>query len=222
MTSANVNFRVSILYLCTSCFLLTGCLFFTGCSSSADRKELNTTKATSKDNIQDKSVYLTFEANTIDGQALTSEIFSSSQLTMLNIWATYCNPCLTEMPDLSEIAKSYPVSDLQLVGIISDVTADSQEGIKTARRLLEETGADNYPQLLLNQSLYDKLLSGISSVPTTVFINQEGRVLGYVVGANDKDTWKQTIDSLLLQERGVDIDAETDSNIGAETKDTHN
>ena len=55
--------------------------------------------------------YLTFEASTIDGEAWNSDKFTNSKLTMINVWGTYCNPCLSEMPDLGEIASEYEASD---------------------------------------------------------------------------------------------------------------
>ena len=77
------------------------------------------------DNAETEEAYiLAFEAATMEGQAITSECFADSKLTMLNVWATYCGPCLNEMPDLGEIAASYDKSDFQMLGIISDVVAE--------------------------------------------------------------------------------------------------
>lgn len=143
---------------------------------------------------------LTFEASTIDGEEVTSDIFADSKLTMLNVWATYCNPCLSEMPDLGEIASEYDKADFQILGIICDVTADSSaEDLAEARDLIEQTKAA-YPHLLLNQSLYYNLVGASDSVPTTYFVNQDGEVLGYMIGAQSKQTWINVIDSLLAEE----------------------
>lgn len=143
---------------------------------------------------------LTFEAATIDGEELTSDIFADSKLTMLNVWATYCNPCLMEMPDLGEIATEYDKAEFQMVGIISDVTAESAAAdITAAKDLIEETKAATYPHLLLNQSLYYNLVGATDSVPTTFFVNQKGELLGYLVGSQSKDTWVAIIEDLLSE-----------------------
>lgn len=147
----------------------------------------------------EETYVLTFEASTIDGESLTSECFGDSKLTMINVWATYCNPCLSEMPDLGEIAASYDATDFQIIGIISDVMAESgEEDIEYAKELITQTGA-NYPHLLLNESLYSNLVGAVSSVPTTFFVNQEGEVLGYVVGAKSKGDWEAIINELLAE-----------------------
>ena len=145
-----------------------------------------------------------FEAQDIEGNAVTSDIFGQSRLTMVNVWATYCNPCLSEMPELGELAGEYDESDFRLIGIVSDVP-EAMEGIdeekaerarEEAKSLIEKTGAD-YTHLLLGASLYNALLTDVTAVPTTFFIDKEGNVLDQVVGAMDKESWKKKIDALL-------------------------
>ena len=146
----------------------------------------------------EEDVYiLNFEANTIDGEALTSQVFSQSKLTMINVWATYCNPCLSEMPDLGEIAASYDSAEFQMLGIISDVAEGASEGdITNAKDLIAQTKA-TYPHLLLNESLYTNLVGAVDSVPTTFFVNQRGEVIGYSIGAKPKADWEEVINGLL-------------------------
>ena len=184
--------------LIAGAFLLTGC----GSNDSSD----NTSEAsvtndqTSTATTENQSYILTFEASTIDGEALTSDIFADAKLTMINVWATYCNPCLAEMPDLGELAAEYDKADFQMLGIISDVVDTSDEKtISEAKELIEETGATTYPHLLLNQSLYSNLVGAVDGVPTTFFFNQASELLGYVVGAQSKETWEGIINDLLAE-----------------------
>ncbi len=140
---------------------------------------------------------LVFEGQDMDGNAVTSDIFSQSKLTMINVWATYCNPCLREMPDLGELAGEYDTADFQLIGIVSDVQENgSEDKLEKAVSLVEKTGAD-YPHLLLNESLYSALVVNVSGVPTTFFVDENGVVLGAVVGSYEKSVWKEIIDGLL-------------------------
>ncbi len=168
-------------------------------SETSSQTEADTAEDSSETGNSGQDTYvLSFEANTIDGEELTSECFAQSKLTMINVWATYCNPCLSEMPDLAAIADSRDASEFQMIGIISDVMEGDEEGSATAKDLIAQTGAD-YPHLLLNESLYSNLLGGVDSVPTTFFVNQKGEVLGYVVGANSKENWEGMIDELLAE-----------------------
>lgn len=140
---------------------------------------------------------LSFEAHDMDGTAVTQEVLAQSRLTMVNVWATYCGPCLREMPDLGALSAEYDAADFQIIGIVSDVTDTADEDTKAAAAdLIAETGAA-YPHLLLNQSLYDALLTDVTAVPTTYFIDAEGNLLDTVVGSQSKAAWKEKIDDLL-------------------------
>lgn len=205
-----MNKKLAILLLAG--FLFSGC----GASDSKDKTSENQeqTQTENTNQIQDavndenrdtesepeteQQVYvLDFEGTTIDGETMTSECFADSKLTMINVWATFCNPCLSEMPDLGEIANSYDTAEFQMIGIISDVLEDSDEAaFEEAKELIEQTNAD-YPHLLLNEELYMNLVGASDSVPTTYFFNQKGELLGCLVGAQSKETWEEIIHGLL-------------------------
>lgn len=183
--------------------LLTLCLV--GCGKTTDN-DINVTSETVKADSVETDVnstepqepyVLTFTASTIDGEEMSSDILSESKLTMINVWATYCNPCLKEMPDLGEIAASYDKADFQLIGIVSDVNdRSSDKEIQNAKDLIAQTKA-NFPHLLLNESLYMNLVGAVDSVPTTFFLNNKGEMLGYLIGAREKESWVAIIDELL-------------------------
>lgn len=181
--------------------LLTG-LLLTGCGQDLATESNVTTDAASEtqETTNEEPYIVTFDAPTLDGETITSDCFAESKLTMLNVWATYCNPCLNEMPDLGEIATAYDSADFQMIGIVSDVSVFSEEAaIAEATDLVAQTGAATYPHLLLNESLYQNLVGGIDSVPTTFFVNQKGELLGYMIGAQAKETWEGIIDELLAE-----------------------
>ena len=141
-----------------------------------------------------------FTGQDIEGNEISSDIFSKSKLTMVNVWATYCNPCLSEMPELGELAGAYEEEEFQVIGIISDVmdTAD-QKTIDMAKELIAQTEAD-YPHLVLNESVYFALLTDVAVVPTTFFIDENGVVLDTVLGAMNRSGWEEKINELLEKE----------------------
>lgn len=180
--------------------LLTGCGKEEENVSGTQPTETETIEAaeTKTAETEEQEAYiLTFSATTTDGETLTSDCLADSKLTMINVWATYCNPCLAEMPDLGEIAAEYDKSEFQILGIVSDVMeGDTLENVDYAKELIAETGAD-YPHMLLNESLYINLVGGIEGVPTSFFVTYEGEVLGYVLGAQSKEGWEELINELL-------------------------
>lgn len=148
-----------------------------------------------EDNTASEAVV--FEGQDLDGNTISQDLCAESKLTMINVWATYCNPCLKEMPELGELAQEYDKADFQLIGIVSDVVeGQDEEAAAYATELVEKTGA-SYPHMLLNESLYLGLLADVSAVPTTFFLNEKGEILDVVVGAMDKTHWKEKIDGLL-------------------------
>ena len=143
---------------------------------------------------ESEPIYITFEGTDLEGNPVSQEIFSQSRLTMVNVWATYCNPCLNEMPGLGELAAEYDGAEFQLIGIVSDVRAGDDQTL--VESLVQQTGA-NYTHLLANDSIDQALLSGVSAVPTTFFFDQEGAYLGGVVGSAEKSDWEELIHELL-------------------------
>lgn len=185
--------------------ILSLCVLLCGCSANTGGKEFassqNEQKADSAAVSEEESVgssdSVVFEGQNVEGEPVTSEVFGQSRLTMVNVWATYCNPCLSEMPSLGELAGEYEAEDFQIIGIISDVIEDRDPELASyAADLIEQTGAA-YPHLVLNESIYYALLEDVSAVPTTYFVNADGVVIDTVVGARKKAEWKEKIDALL-------------------------
>lgn len=186
-------------------FLLCGCAGKEEGVEKAETKSLPETAAvsapaagTSEEDISEEKVVLAaFTCIDLDGNAVTEDLFSHAELTMVNVWATYCGPCLNEMPGLGKLAGEYEPEDFQMIGIISDVTEDAgTEDREYVNRLIQETGAD-YPHLLLNESLYHALLTEVSVVPTTFFFDGDGQLVDTVIGAQSEADWRKTIDGLL-------------------------
>lgn len=158
--------------------------------------EAETDKDGTESTEQQVYVFEFEDAVTTEGEKMSSEVFANSRLTMVNVWATFCGPCINEMPDLGELATDYDASEFQLIGIVGDTMEGDDAMLSEAKAIIKETGA-NYPHLLLNEQLYMNLVGASDSVPTTYFFNQKGELLGYVVGAKSKEAWEGIVNELL-------------------------
>lgn len=143
-----------------------------------------------------------FTATDLDNNTIDQSIFRDHKLTMVNVWATYCGPCIGEMPDLGELSKEYASKGLRIVGLVSDALDyhgrldDSQ--VKTARDIVAQTGAD-YLHILPSEDFY-WLLDEITGVPTTFFVNSRGEQVGMAyIGSMSKAEWADIIDELLTE-----------------------
>lgn len=125
-----------------------------------------------------------FETTDLTGNPVTEAIFSGKDLTVVNVWGTYCNPCIEEMPDLAAWSDSMP-ENVQLIGIVCDLASlEDTDTLETALAICEATGASVYPSLIANQSLLP-ILQNVVGVPTTFFVDGSGKLVGDpIVGAN--------------------------------------
>jgi len=144
-----------------------------------------------------------FSATDLEGKVVTQDIFSDYDFTMVNIWATFCGPCINEMPELGQLKKDYADKGVNVVGIVVDITDSNgnatAEGVVLAKDIVAQTGAD-YTHIIPSKDM-STLVTSISVVPTTVFVDSQGNVVadGYY-GALDLENWTRVIDYLLENE----------------------
>lgn len=187
--------------------LVCGLLTLGGCgTTSTDGGQLDAASGGTQDSAQGESasagVLASFAATDLDGNAVDQSMLADYQLTMVNVWATFCGPCINEMPDLGELAQEYKDKGVQIVGLVSDVLDTdgtiNEEQVQTARDIVAETGAA-YTHLLPSDDLLG-VLSQIQYVPTTFFVDSTGAQVGSaVISAQSKEQWVETIDAMLAE-----------------------
>lgn len=188
---------------------LAGLLALGGCSSAeqktftvTDEQEITDSQSDAGQTTEQAGVLSSFSTTDLDGNIVDQSVLADYDLTMVNVWATFCRPCIKEMPDLGELAQEYADENVQIIGLVSDVLNTdgtiSEEQVQTARDIVEQTGAD-YLHLLPSADLFG-VLGQISAVPTTFFVDSEGEQVGYaVVSAQSKGKWAETIDAMLAE-----------------------
>lgn len=125
--------------------------------------------------------FANFETTLLTGETVTQDVFADYDLTVVNVWATWCNPCISEMPELAELDAALP-ENVNLISICIDGSDDKA----FTQEILDYCGV-KYPVLMPSDSLKDDVIQYISSVPTTFFIDKEGNVVGNpVVGVPGK------------------------------------
>lgn len=142
-------------------------------------------------------------AQDLDGNAVDASLFADYKLTVINVWGTYCSPCLQEMPDLGELAQEYAEKGVQIVGIVGDVMNSdgtlSESQMEKAAQIVDQTGA-NYVHIPMDLDLYrSDLGENLYAFPTTYFVDSEGKPVGNaLVGMiPSKEDWQAYIDAHL-------------------------
>ena len=138
----------------------------------------------------------------LDGKALPEDLLVKDGVTMVNVWATFCNPCLAEMPHLEELNKEFAAAgkNFKVVGIAADVVNEKgevgQEQLDLAKEIVKKTGV-NYTNIIPGEKLQSDILPNVTAFPTSFFLNDKGEVIKTVMGATTKDDWANTANELL-------------------------
>ena len=113
------------------------------------------------------------------------------QVVLVNFWATWCGPCLEELPSLSALARSNSPSTLSVLGVSLDSTGPQAVQDFASRRNL------SYPVALPgNTWQLDQIPSGI---PTTILLDRSGRVAKTYTGPIRQRDFQADINQLLKE-----------------------
>ena len=130
-----------------------------------------------------------FTAKDLEGNEISSaDLFGKNEVTMLNIWATWCGPCIGELEELQKLHTDLQEKGCGLVGMLID---DDQE---TANQLISENGL-TYPMIWAPDSLYDFI--ALEGVPTSLFVGKDGTVLASPIVGADVEGYNETLAALL-------------------------
>ena len=137
---------------------------------------------------------VSFETQTLQGDPITSEeLFSGHKVTLVNVWATWCGPCVHELPDLERLNASLAEKDCQVIGVCQDAAND--EMTAEALQVLAGSGV-SYPNLVFTSDL---LFANVSFFPTTFFIGEDGTILTPPVEGANIGAYQSTLNQALAQ-----------------------
>lgn len=115
------------------------------------------------------------------------------EVVMINFWATWCGPCLQEMPLLDELYQKYESAGFTLLGVNVEDAGDKTK----VDQMMQELGV-SFPVLYDVDSIASELYS-VDAMPSTVFVDREGnfRYLhrGYKPG--DEEGYKKVVQALI-------------------------
>lgn len=123
------------------------------------------------------------------------------KVVFLNFWATWCNPCLIEMPHIEELYNEYGLNkeDVVILGIANprsdEYPYNADEPKETIIDFLNQNGY-TFPILFDETGEISKQYF-VRAFPTTYMINKEGQIYGYVPGSLTKDIMKNIIEDTL-------------------------
>ena len=123
----------------------------------------------------------------------SAALFAGHKVTMINIWATWCDPCKNELPELEEFAKELAGKDCQIIGICEDTSYDDTAAAE-AKEILAKAGVT-----YTNIKATDEMLEMMTclAMPTSYFVDSEGHVLTMPVRGADFEKYRERIEEVL-------------------------
>lgn len=146
-----------------------------------------------KSEKEKKECKINFELEDFDGKKYNiADILAENEYTLVNVWGTFCQPCVQEMPELAKLANDYK-GKAGFLGVVKDIkpiTSSSSEYDKTDRNLtidkaksiLDKANA-KYANLCPSPEAMTYFSNLIIGVPTTFIFDSEGNILETFVGA---------------------------------------
>lgn len=168
----------------------------------SEKSDLENTKAFSTDSQNVATDLSNLQTMDIDGKEFSGKDFSDYDLTMVNVFATWCSPCVQEIPDLAEIQKEMKGKGVNIIGVVTDTvdqTGENQEALEKAKLIRERSKAE-YPFLIPDKSNFNGRLSGIQAFPETFFVDKKGQIVGETYsGSHNKKAWLEIIEKELAK-----------------------
>ena len=126
-----------------------------------------------------------FRLKSLDGAWVESDSFSGNAV-ILNFWATWCTPCMTEIPELKKVAAN---SEVEVVGIALD-----QGGVERVKRFVEREGI-NYTVLLGDQEVFQHF-NGYG-IPYTLVLDRDHKIAKVYRGAVTREMLQRDLRTIM-------------------------
>ncbi|MDQ3022593.1 MAG: redoxin family protein [Bacteroidota bacterium] len=205
-------------------FLLIATIFLVGCNKDKidqkssdkmnEKKEVLTDKKTSENKEvvnktdDDLKLYKVEKVEKLSGKKVAPNFTwdengkkmslkdLKGNVVLVNLWATWCGPCIKEMPDLSKISDELKGKNFKMLGM----NVFQQEGSKKVEDFLK-THPVTYTILDGNQEIVDAFSeadgANIEAVPTTFIIDKNGKIAETIIGGRNKESFLKSINKYM-------------------------
>jgi len=149
-----------------------------------------------------------FQTKDIYGNDVNQDIFKDYPLTLVNVWGTFCGPCLKELPYLGELREEYEPKGVNIVGIVVDAQDEEMqpidEQLELARQIADETGA-NYTHMLVSTDMIDPVLNRFDAIPASFLVDSSGNIVSeFYIGSRSKEEWVDLIETNIEEQKSAE------------------
>ncbi|MCL1981786.1 MAG: TlpA family protein disulfide reductase [Clostridiales bacterium] len=142
-----------------------------------------------------------FKTLDVYGNEVGSDIFEGYKITVVDVWGTYCGPCIQAMPTLQQVYEKYRDKEVNVIGVLIDAQksdgAPDPDKIVLAREIMDNCGAD-FNSILVSENIMYSVMKDITAIPTSFFVDSEGKMVGKMhLGGRSLSDWSSAIDEIL-------------------------
>lgn len=106
------------------------------------------------------------------------------KIVIINFWATWCPPCVTEMPSLKNLADTFPKDDVAVVTLCKEMKL-----LDDAKKLFENQKINNLP-LYFDEKGEGAALFKVKGLPSTYILDRQGHLIGKLQGGTEWDHYE--------------------------------
>jgi thiol-disulfide isomerase/thioredoxin len=122
---------------------------------------------------------------------LVSSADLRGKVVLIDIWATWCQPCKKEMPGYQKLLDRYASRGFAVVGLKSDIMRDQEDPVKFAKQI-----GVHYPLAVASADIVQKF-GGIQGLPTTLLYDRQGILRKKVIGFEYTEAFESALKVLL-------------------------
>lgn len=157
-------------------------------SKQADAKAEDSKQAES--DKEDKK-FPEFTAKTVSGEDISSDLFKDSKLTVVNVWGSWCGPCVQEIPELQKLYESMKDKDVNVIGLAQDAGTD----LDAVKEIIDKNKV-TYQNIVPEGATEDFVMS-LMAFPTTFFVDSDRNIVGVIQGSRNLEAFTAAVEGVL-------------------------
>ena len=165
-------------------------------SSEATTTESKQADARAEDSKQAESdkedkKFPEFTAKTVSGEDISSDLFKDSKLTVVNVWGSWCGPCVQEIPELQKLYESMKDKDVNVIGLAQDAGTD----LDAVKEIIDKNKV-TYQNIVPEGATEDFVMS-LMAFPTTFFVDSDRNIVGVIQGGRNLEAFTAAVEGVL-------------------------
>ena len=132
-----------------------------------------------------------FTAKTVSGEDISSDLFKDSKLTVVNVWGSWCGPCVQEIPELQKLYESMKDKDVNVIGLAQDAGTD----LDAVKEIIDKNKV-TYQNIVPEGATEDFVMS-IMAFPTTFFVDSDRNIVGVIQGNRNLEAFTAAVEGVL-------------------------